>query len=193
MSNKATLTSTELEVTQKMQTHFPRGLSTKVLADANSCPVEKLTEAIEEMLKKLVDGAKAAVPKLLEFVTSFRTPAVNKFIVADHFKEGETINGVKVAWLNPEFKRLFLSKVETGVEAADIKVCQLARSSKDLGIRSEIGEGNEEIKIAHFCAGLKAHGDGKVGDWLIGYVTGIDGNLWAVNADRYDELMQTEC
>jgi len=49
MSDNA-LTSPELEITQKIQTHFPRGLSSAVLAAANSTPVERLTEAVRQML-----------------------------------------------------------------------------------------------------------------------------------------------
>jgi len=52
MSDKA-LKSAELEVTQKIQTHFPRGLKARVLAYANSCPVERLTEAVRQMLEGL--------------------------------------------------------------------------------------------------------------------------------------------
>lgn len=52
MSDKA-LTSAELEVTQKIQTHFPRGLPSGVLAYANSCSVERLTEAVRQMLEGL--------------------------------------------------------------------------------------------------------------------------------------------
>lgn len=47
MSNKALgLTSTELELTQRMQTHFPRGLSPEVLHHWNSCQKEVLTKAL---------------------------------------------------------------------------------------------------------------------------------------------------
>mgnify|MGYP001613869149 FL=1 len=53
MSDKA-LTSAELEVTQKIQTHFPRGLATEVLKYANECSVERLTAAVREMLEGLM-------------------------------------------------------------------------------------------------------------------------------------------
>ena len=52
MSAKA-LTNAELEVTQKIQTHFPRGLAGVILKYANSCPVERLTEAVRTMLEGL--------------------------------------------------------------------------------------------------------------------------------------------
>lgn len=52
MSDKA-LTSAELEITQKIQTHFPRELSAEVLRLANSCPVAMLTEAVKKMLEGL--------------------------------------------------------------------------------------------------------------------------------------------
>lgn len=51
-SDKA-LTPAELEVTQKIQTHFPRGLPPEILGRANSCPVATLADAVKKMLEGL--------------------------------------------------------------------------------------------------------------------------------------------
>ncbi len=189
MSNKASLTNTELEVTQKMQTHFPRGLDTKVLGAVNSCPVENLTAALMEMVDKLASGAKAKVSKLLELVTSVKVAAVKEFIAADKFKAGETVDGVKYySSFGGNFIKHFLSKVERDVAATDLRVHKLLCNSKDLGIRTGIGEDNEETSLAHLQQCLKRQGNGEKGDLLINgwanifYIRDMDGNLWAVRA-----------
>lgn len=189
MSNKASLTNTELEVTQRLQMHFPRGLATGTLSAVNSCPVDVLTSAIRDMLEKLVSGIKTTSAKILQYITSFTAPATKKFVATEYFVEGQTTDGVPIAWMSPEFKKPFLPKVETDVPKATIRVHELTIRSKDLGIRAEIGEANEEIQLAHFWNGLKVHEaeNDKIGKWLIGYITGTDGNLWAVRADRRDD------
>ena len=185
MSKQQGLTSAELEVTQKIQTHFPRELSAEVLGFANSCPVQDLTDAIAEMLDRLAKGAKTTVPRLLKHITSIQTSAIKRFVATDHFKEGETVDGVKIISLSKNFRNLFLPKVEEDIKGTEIKVHQLLRDSKDLGIRAEIGEANEEIKLAYFWQVLKAHNNKK--NWIIAYIIGTDDNLWAVHAFWCDD------
>ena len=182
------LSSAELEASQKIQTHFPRGLSAKVLGAVNSCSADVLTGAIERMLTGLANGAKTAVEKLLNYVTSIKVGDVSRFVAKDFFKEGKTVDGVKIAWLGDNFKKFFLPKVEENVTAAEIRVQKLAKPSKDLGIRAEIGEENEEAQLAHLWQCLKLQGEGGEGALLtngwanIFYIRDHEGNLWAVNA-----------
>lgn len=179
MSNKA-LSPIELEVTQRIQMHFPRGLRDEVLTFVNSCPVDRLTAAIGEMLEKLVDGAQTLAEKLLEFITTVPAVAIERFVAADHFIKGQTIDGVKIAYMSPDFERLMLPLAEN-VEALNIRIHRLQRDSRDLGIRVEIGEANEAVKLGHFFQVLKAKAtDAKIGTWVVAYIYGIDGNLWAV-------------
>ena len=186
MSKQQGLTPAELEVTQKMQTHFPRELNAEVLGFANSCPIQDITNAIAEMLDRLANGTKTATPKLLKLITSIQTSTIERFIATDCFKAGETVDGVKIGSFDENFRKLFLPKVEEDIKGVEIKVHQLLRNSKDLGIRAEISETHEEIKLAHFWLVLKAHNDKKVGDWIIAYIIGTDGNLWAVRAGWCD-------
>ncbi len=51
MGDKA-LNSAELELTQKIQIHFPRGISSEVLARWNGCPKEIITARLEEIFGK---------------------------------------------------------------------------------------------------------------------------------------------
>lgn len=193
MSNKASLTSTELEVTQKMQTHFPRGLSAETLGAINSCPVENLAAALVEMVEKLANRAQSTLTKILELVTPVKVTAVKKFVAAERFKAGETVDGVKYSSsFGDNFNKHFLLKIEEDVQAADLRVHKLLRKSKDLGIRTEIGEDKEETSLTHLHQCLKRQGNGEKGTLLtngyanIFYIRDNEGILLAVNASWFD-------
>lgn len=88
MNDKA-LTQSELEVTQKIQTHFPRGLSAEVLKLANSYPVVMLTEAVKKMLEELATkifritrGGKRTTEEVVGTTTH---TFVNKYINSENF------------------------------------------------------------------------------------------------------------
>lgn len=127
----------------------------------------------------LVVVAKTASNKLLEFVTAVTVPAVKRFAAADHFKHGETVDGVRV-FLGDNFKKHFSGKVEKDVAGCDIRVHKLLRTSRDLPIRYELGEDNEETCLAHLWHFLKLQGD--KGGWFIFYIRDFEGILWAVDA-----------
>lgn len=146
--------------------------------------IQNTQEAVALFVNAVTDRTKEKVQKILKFVTTIKT-TVQRFTATDHFKVGEVVEGVKIGWLSDDFKKLMLPKVEEDLAVTDINVYELVKNSKDLGIRAEIGEANEEIKLANFWQVLKARGDGKVGNWLIGYITGVDNNLWAVSARWY--------
>ncbi|TSC83492.1 MAG: hypothetical protein G01um101417_543 [Parcubacteria group bacterium Gr01-1014_17] len=124
---------------------------------------------------------------LLEFVTSVTVPGVDKFIAADHFKHGETVDGVR-CYLWEDFQKHFLGKTEENVAGCDIRIHKLLKGSRDLGIRSEIGEEKEEIKLANLWSMLKLQSKGESGALLINgyanifYVRDTEGTLWAVSA-----------
>ncbi len=137
--------------------------------------------------------ARIIVNKLLEFVTQVRADAVKQFIAADHFKAGQTINGVKYhSSFGDNFNLHFLPKIEENVQAVDLQVHRLLRNSKDLGIRTEIGEDKEETNLAHLHHLLTLQGNGEKGVLLtngyanIFYIRDMDGNLWAVGASWDD-------
>ena len=57
MSNKA-LTNGELELTQKIQTHFPRGISPELIASWNGCPKELLMARLTDIFSQPPEEAK---------------------------------------------------------------------------------------------------------------------------------------
>jgi hypothetical protein len=149
--------------------------------------ITETKSAIALFVEAVKNRAKTAATKLLEFVTTVTVPAVSKFVAADHFKRGETVDGVK-CYLWDNFREHFLGKIEKNVAGCDIRVHKLLRSSRDLGIRSEIGEDKEETKLANLWSLLKLQGKGEKGALLtngyanIFYVRDTEDMLWAVGA-----------
>lgn len=148
-------------------------------------------DILDSFLQRVVEGKfndQQTASQLLQRVTSIKVLAVNQFVASDRFKENETVNGVKFAWFGGNFKANFLDKVETEVEACEIKIHTLLRASRDLVIRSEIGEEQEETKLAHLWQLLKFQENGGKGALLtngyanIFYIRDTNGVLWAVVA-----------
>jgi hypothetical protein len=142
--------------------------------------IQNTQKAIALFVSAVANRTKEVVQNLLQFITTIRCSAVKKFVASEHFVEGQTTDGVKIAHLADNFKKLFLSKTEENVPAVDVRIHKLLRQSKDLGIRAEIGEANEEIHLASFWQVMKSHD--KISTWLVAYITDNDGNLWAVRA-----------
>jgi hypothetical protein len=190
MNKQQGLTPAELEVTQKIQTHFPRGLNAKMLGSANSCPAQNLTVAIEEMLNQLAKGTKTTISKLLQFICSIEVSAATEFIAAEHFKVGTMVDGVMISQsMGDNFKEHFLPKIEKGVAKATVRVHKLLSDSRDIPIITELGgEDVAESSLAHLWQLLKFQGKGEEGallvnDWAnIFYIGDINSNLWAVSA-----------
>lgn len=169
---------------------FTTGLLNQLLVNLSGQDGQVWLEELKRFLRKepcWVGGAQAPAAKpdkLLQFVTSLTAPATKKFVATNYFKEGKTVNGVPIAWLSNNFKMCFLPKEEVDIPETVIRVHKLTTRSRDLGIRAEIGEANEEIMLAQFWAVIESLEDGWVGKWLFGYVVGVDGNTWAVSAYR---------
>lgn len=141
--------------------------------------IAETKNAIALFVEAIKNRTKTAANKLLEFVTSVTVPSVKRFVADDHFKHDETVDGVKV-YLGDNFKKHFRGKTEEDVAGCDIRVHKLLRASRDLGIRHEIGEDNEETYLAHLWHFFKLRGD--KGGWFIFYIRDAEGVLWAVNA-----------
>ena len=117
-------------------------------------------------------------------------PVVKNFNASDKFREGETINGVKIWTISSNFVRYFKKKKEKNIGTTALRIHELRVGSKDLAIISELG-GEEivESSLAHMWEMMKKQGSGEEGDLLVNgyanifYIKGTDGNLWAVSCD----------
>lgn len=194
MQQGLSLSPAELEVALRLVTHFPRGMGVEFLKKINGARAEVLREAIRKMVEGLACCARGAteqapVPgKLLELVKTISVPAITEFRAAEKFRPGETVDGVEISRsMGTNFRTHFLPKIEENVPATKIRVHKLLRNSKDLNIRAEIGEENEETTLGQLWGSLKLQGCGQDGVLLakygfpnIFYIRDVEGNLWAV-------------
>lgn len=93
-----------------------------------------VTGIMQFLAGDLVVVAKNAANKLLEFVESVTMPSVKKFVADDRFKDGVDVEGVTI-YTGGDFKKAFGGRVEENVAGCDIRVHNLTRASRDLGIR----------------------------------------------------------
>lgn len=118
--------------------------------------------------------------KLLTFLRTVSFPAADNFVAAEKFREGETVDGIRVAWLGDNFKTFFLKKVEKSISALEMREYKLDTESHDPAIITELG-GEERVEsfLAHFWEFLKT-ADQTL--WHVRYIRGVNGVLWAVSA-----------
>lgn len=142
---------------------------------------------IADAIKTRVTGATVEAKKLLESIFVFTTVAVKKFVAKDNFVEGKTTNDVSIAWLEDNFKKYLLPKIETDVGKTKLKVHKLLSPATDLpqegnpGIIPELN-GWHRTMLAHLFQ-LLAHKQQKEDySWIISYICDDEGTLWAVSA-----------
>ncbi len=138
-----------------------------------------MTGIMQFLAGELVVVAKTAAKKLLECIEVVAVPNVTRFVADDHFKNGQTVDGVKV-FLGGNFKKRFGGKIEEGVPGCDIRIHKLSKASGDVSILYEIGEDREETYLAHFWHFLKFRGEN--GGWFVFYIHDTERTLWAVHA-----------
>ena len=83
-------------------------------------------------------------------------PGADVFIAAEKFKEGETIDGVKVALIGSNFKKNFFGKVERDVAPRTVRFFRLAKDASDAEILAYLGD-KAEKQLAHLWELLKKH------------------------------------
>ena len=108
----------------------------------------------EERLAELNLWLKGVVSNLLKFVSEASISAVENFRVSDVLgAEGVNKDGVKIAFLSDNFKKITNGLVEQKVQAAKLAVYCLERYATALDIVSAIPS---EKRVHHLLAGLSA-------------------------------------
>ena len=138
---------------------------------ANGYPFDP--EDLKLHLQAAVEGR---FKPLLKFVRSVSVPAVENFIAAEAFGDGNSA-GLKF-WMNDNFRNNFLGKAVSNVPAGELNIRELTEASLDAPIRKELTPELEETKLPHFYELLKARSG-----WFVAYIKDDKGNLWAVYAD----------
>ena len=149
-------------------------------------------EMIALCVDAIINRANKVVKKLLAFVTTISVDGAKNFVAEDHFNGFEVNTSdkveVKTSHIGSTFRERFMSKVESVVEPADIKVHKLLINSKDPPIIAELGD-VYGTTLTHFWQALKIQGHGQKGKLLtdgranVSYISdAVDGTPWAVLA-----------
>ena len=139
--------------------------------------IRNTVEAID-LFAEAVRNRGVGSKKLLKFLRTISFTAIDNFVAAEKFREGETVDGIKVGWLGNNFKDFFLKKVEKSIPALEMREHELVTGSRDPAIITELG-GEEQVEslLAHFWEFLKT-ADQTL--WHVRYIRDVNGVLWAV-------------
>lgn len=142
MSDK-TFTKAELEVTQKMQVHFPWGAyAPEVLRKLNGCKVAEFRARQKKMFDEWI-----AEYILLPLYTTHLPAIIGDFIVEERFAEDISDDvEVKISGRGRNFIKWFGNVIEKPIGESELNVQQLQKNSVDRPIIGEIG-GSEKAGI----------------------------------------------
>jgi len=188
MSNKA-LSPAELELTQKIQLHFPRNIDNEILGAWNGCSKETLTAKLAEMFKQ-----KPVVSLLDPIGTLIIAPTTKPFVAYDHFAVNTGSKAkVKIAYLDGGFQNGFISKIEGPFGGSTLRFGKNKKSSVDYSLINELGgEDGAETTLTELWGALLKQPHGKKGSLLtngyanIFYIRSKNGVLRAVGAHWND-------
>lgn len=152
-------------------------------------------EAWEKRIKSVLraglsGGAHAEDEKLLRFIRPVSLPAIPKFVAAEKFREGETVDGIKVTWLGDNFKTNFLKKVEDPVPALEMREYKLVGAFRDPAIVTELG-GEEQVEttLGQFWEFLKTADQTLV---HVRHIRDVNSVLWAFDGYWRDGGLNAE-
>ncbi len=124
---------------------------------------------------RFIGGAGEIVFKsILTFIRDFLASAHPKISTSEKFWEDA---GVK--WMGESFKTQFIGLEVSATEAEVLSISKLEKNSLDTPILSELGE-KAETSVLHFAEFLNQNR--RSSEFFIGYLRGLDGNLFAVYA-----------
>lgn len=197
MNKQQGLTPAELELTQRMQMHFPQGLSSRVLNAGNGCRSHRLTGAIRKMMDELAKNSVIFENGLFSFVHSVSVAHFPEFVVGDYFKRGHTQDGVTISsTMGDDFEERFRPKIEKNVTESVVQVYKLLGESRSSFIINEFGGKNRvETALAHIWHLLAIHGRRGEGEGILSvdgspnvfFSYDVDDILWSVIAERYTD------
>ena len=198
MSDKA-LNSAMLELTQKIQLHFPRNINADILTAWNGCPKETLTEKLMEIFGK--NPPSISPEFLIDFIGTFIVPATTKpFIAREHFIIDTSKKAkVRISYLGDNFKENFLGKIEESFAGSTLRYGRLKKSSVDAPIIAELGgEVKAETSLAEMFALMRQQPSGESGALLtngyanIFYIRDKNRMLWAVYCNWDDGVCNVD-
>ncbi|MEK7099723.1 MAG: hypothetical protein AAB883_01110 [Patescibacteria group bacterium] len=140
-------------------------------------------EAFMRLLRDELVICEAVAKKLLRFIRTISLPAIGEFVASEKFREGKTVDGIKIAWIGNNFKTNFLEKVEKPVSALETREHELVAPARDPAIITELGgEDKVETTLGQFWEFLKTADQTLV---YVRHIRDVNDVLWAVRG-RWD-------
>ncbi|EKE10712.1 MAG: hypothetical protein ACD_15C00208G0001 [uncultured bacterium] len=177
--NRATL-----ELTQKIQMHFPLDIDLDVLRAWNGCQKEFLQSCLMEVFSKM-----PKMKKLLELIGTIDISAtLEPFIAKEKFVVNTDSDAkVKIYSLGENFENNFLGKVENPIGKSTLYYFKLLKRLVDDSIMEELGGKDKvESSLYEMYSLMEKQGHGQAGILLtngyanIFYIRDNVGVLWAV-------------
>jgi len=177
-SDKA-LSNGELELTQRIQMHFPRGsISAKTLHEWNSCSADVLTAWLKKSFSVIPTSTVQAKNSILTHVTTIDFPGMPAFNTDDFFTTKN--NKVKFSSIGDNFTNWFGGMEVEATEASKLSLDRPLKSSYDPGIIKEIGEENCDQSLAVIRSHIES-GQAEKDPWYAGYFLDKNGSRRAVS------------
>lgn len=199
MSDKALMNRAALELTQKIQTHFPLDTDLDVLKAWNGCRKEHLQSRLQEVFSRMPNSE-----PLLALIRVYDISAMPISFIAKEKFVVDTSNRakVKISYLGKEFQEKFLGKIESAWGSYWLRRYKLLWDLDDDRIISEIGNKNViKSTLYGIFSLMEKQGHGQSGALLtnghknIFYIYNDEGNLWSVNCFWRDDgwLIYADC
>lgn len=189
MSDKA-LNRATLELTQKIQMHFPPDIDLDIVQAWNGCPKEVISANLAGIFGKMPEMGTSKQPELLlEPIGTVEVPATaGMFIASGHFvKDTSRKAEVRISYLGDNFKEWFLGKNEESIQEIVLRYAKLRQYSVDSPIIAELGgEAKAETTLTEVRALMAKQAKGEDGALLtngwanIFYIRDITNSLRAV-------------
>ena len=150
-------------------------------------------------LQNLIEGKFKSTGLLIPFGTPTPMKAVKRFVVADHFKVGNKVGGLKIGGVGGNFVRHFLSVIEEDVPQRTLPAWTLAEDSLDQPIVTVLGGEQEPAMQTHLAHLFQTMELGKRGPGLwndkvnIGYkMSPVDASCFVVYWHVHDGILIVE-
>jgi len=192
MASDKALSNAELELTQRIQLFFPRGVIDPAIINAlNGCPKEVITE-----LSLKAFGQMPKINTLLKRMTDITvTLDLGSFTASDHFKVDTSRKAaVKISYLGDNFREWMFGLKEQPPDENYLCCYELLKNSVNGPIIEELGgEQKVETTLSEIFALMKKQRNGEKGALLtngyanIFYVRDINGVLRAVRVNWYGD------
>jgi hypothetical protein len=176
--NDTVLNNATLELTQKIQLHFPRDISLAAMQFWNGQPKEILTAKLFEMFGRISEmsvseyvsqSQSQLLPLLIPVGTVSIAATAISFVTKDRFVvDAKKELAVKISYLGDNFKAWFIDKTEAPFMGSTLRYGKLSRQSLAGPIIDALGGGAKaETSLTELFALMELQPNGGSGSLLI--------------------------